>query len=92
MDIVATANIDTAVAYIAALIIKTEYVAGLNGVQLNMHTVIGLSGSGAVKAVAKLLIHIPDKTGTVKTFLRAFCAVEVIITYILTGKIRNGLT
>ena len=92
MDIVAAANIDTAVAYIAALIIKTEYVAGLNGVQLNMHTVIGLSGSGAVKAVAKLLIHIPDKTGAVKTFLWAFCAVEVIITYILTGKIRNGLT
>ena len=62
MDIVAAANINAAVAYIAALIIETEYIAGLNCIQFNMHTVAGLSCGGAVERMAKLLIHIVHKS------------------------------
>ena len=48
MDIVSAANINAAVTYVAALIIKTEYVSGFNGIKFNMHAVLCLSRCSTV--------------------------------------------
>ena len=72
MDIVSIADIDAAVAYVAALIVEAKNVAGFKLVKLHMHTVVCLGGGGAVKAAAKLGIDIPDKAGAVKAFFGAF--------------------
>ena len=92
MDIVAAADVNSAVAYVIALIVEAKYVAGFKLVKLNMHAVVCLGGGCAVEAAAKLGIDIPDKAGAVKAFFGAFCAVLVVIAHKLAGKVGNFLS
>ena len=87
MDIVAITDIYSTVTYVAALIVEAENIAGLNSIQFNMYTVIGLGCSSAVQAMTKLLVNIPDKTRAVETFFGTFSTIEVIISHKLAGKI-----
>ena len=92
MDVFAPAYVDAAVAYVAALIIKAEYVARLQCVKLHVYAVFGLGCRGAVQRVAELLVHIVHKAGAVKALLRAFRTVKVVVAYVLEGKFRNLLS